>query len=236
MSRQAQLDEFLLRSLDDERFSRGERHVFRELLGDLRPDAHDQQVLLRRAFGLAAERLVDGRDRPLIEWLEEVVKVLRTADGPAGTAGAEEAVAEAWFTPSARALGRLCGLLANCRKSVDVCVFTITHDELAEQLLAAHQRKLPVRVVTDDDKAADLGSDIARLARAGIEVRMDSSAAYMHNKFALLDDRLLVTGSFNWTRSAATENQESFIVTDQRALVSAHRQEFERLWQHFEGA
>jgi phosphatidylserine/phosphatidylglycerophosphate/cardiolipin synthase-like enzyme len=33
----------------------------------------------------------------------------------------------------------------------------------------------------------------------------------MHNKFAILDD-CLWTGSFNWTRSANTKNQENVVI------------------------
>ncbi len=231
--RRSELERFLLQSLDDDRLSRGERQVLQALLAELDPDSHDQQVLLHRAFELAGERLFDGRDRVLVDWLEEVVKVLRPSDSV--HADAAEPVAEAWFTPSERAVGRLRGLMANCRQRLDVCVLTITHDDLAEELLIAHRRKVKVRILTDDEKSHDLGSDVHRLERAGIEVRMDDSPAHMHNKFAVMDERLLVTGSFNWTRSAATQNQESFIVTDEPTLVSAHAKEFERLWVQFAG-
>lgn len=230
--RRSELERFLLQSLDDDRLSRGERQVLQALLAELDPDTHEQQVLLHRAFALAAERLFDGRDRVLVDWLEEVVKVLRPTQETAAGGGAER-VAEAWFTPSRRAIGRLRGLMANCRHRLDVCVFTITHDDLAEELLMAQRRKVAVRILTDDEKSHDLGSDVHRLERAGIEVRMDDSPAHMHNKFVVLDERLLVTGSFNWTRSAATANQESFIVTDEPALVGAHLEEFERLWAQF---
>lgn len=231
--RRSELERFLLESLDDDRLSRGERQVLKALLAELDPDDHEQQVLLHRAFELAQERLFDGRDRVLIDWLEEVVKVLRLSGDPSADGRPADRVAEAWFTPSKRAVGRLRGLMANCRHSLDVCVFTITHDDLAEELLNAKQRRVRVRILTDDDKSHDLGSDVSRLSRAGIEVRMDDSPAHMHNKFVVLDERLLVTGSFNWTRSAATANQESFIVTDDPTLVSAHLKEFERLWIQF---
>jgi phosphatidylserine/phosphatidylglycerophosphate/cardiolipin synthase-like enzyme len=55
----------------------------------------------------------------------------------------------------------------------------------------------------------------------------------MHHKFAIFDQRLLVTGSYNWTRSAAERNRENLAVTDDRRLVAAFREEFERLWRDF---
>lgn len=52
----------------------------------------------------------------------------------------------------------------------------------------------------------------------------------------LADRRLLVTGSYNWTRSAAERNRENLAVTDDWRLVAAFGEEFERLWTEFEPA
>ena len=87
-----------------------------------------------------------------------------------------------------------------------------------------------VRVITDDDKAGDLGSDIDRLRDAGIELAVDDSDAHMHHKFGLFDGTRLVTGSFNWTRAASGENNENLLLTTEPTLVRAYAAEFERLW------
>ena len=53
----------------------------------------------------------------------------------------------------------------------------------------------------------------------------------MHHKFAIFDNKTLLTGSYNWTRSAARNNEENFIVTADRLLVQRFDSEFEQLWQ-----
>ena len=52
----------------------------------------------------------------------------------------------------------------------------------------------------------------------------------MHHKFAVADNDLLLTGSYNWTRSAATENDENIIVTNNRKLVNSFQSKFDELW------
>lgn len=52
----------------------------------------------------------------------------------------------------------------------------------------------------------------------------------MHHKYAVADGRLLLTGSYNWTRSAASENEENVLVTSSAALVAAFESNFEALW------
>jgi cardiolipin hydrolase len=101
----------------------------------------------------------------------------------------------------------LAELLAEAAGRVDICVFTITDDRVADQILAAHRRGVAVRIISDDEKAFDEGSDIDRLRHAGVPVRVDSSVHHMHHKFALFDGRRLLTGSYNWTRAAARDNQ-----------------------------
>lgn len=121
--------------------------------------------------------------------------------------------------------------MARARKTADVCVFTITDDRLADALLDAHRRAVAVRIITDDSKAEDLGSDVDRLGRAGIAVRVDRSPYHMHHKFAILDGSTLMTGSYNWTRGAARDNEENLIVTGDPRLVSPFVTTFERLWE-----
>ena len=64
----------------------------------------------------------------------------------------------------------------------------------------------------------------------GIIVKDDASKYHMHHKFALIDGKTLVNGSFNWTRQAVLNNRENVIVTSSNQLAKAFRQEFEKMW------
>ena len=113
-------------------------------------------------------------------------------------------------------------------------VFTITDDRLSSAILDAHRRKVKVQIISDDDKSGDRGSDIDRLSAAGIDVRIDRSESHMHHKFAIFDRSLLLTGSYNWTRSAANRNEENFIITGDRRFLDPFAKMFEDLWKRFE--
>jgi cardiolipin hydrolase len=65
-------------------------------------------------------------------------------------------------------------------------------------------------------------------------VRTDTSEHHMHHKFALFDGAFLVTGSYNWTLSAASFNEENIIVSNDRRLIQAFSETFAKLWQAFE--
>jgi phosphatidylserine/phosphatidylglycerophosphate/cardiolipin synthase-like enzyme len=139
--------------------------------------------------------------------------------------------AEAVFSPGEACLRRLTGLLLACRRRADICVFTISDDRIAQAILEAHRRGVGVRVLTDNEKLHDAGSDVDRLAAAGIPVRIDESEAHLHHKFAVFDRQFIVTGSYNWTRSAASVNWENLVVLSDPRLIASFEQEFDRLWE-----
>ncbi len=69
------------------------------------------------------------------------------------------------------------------------------------------------------------------LGRNGVAARMDGRYAIMHDKFIIVDDRTLETGSFNFTRAAEFENAENVIVVrDSPATVNGYLSQWNRLW------
>lgn len=221
------MDGILSATLEDNRLSRGEKHALRELLGDgdIRPEEH--ALFRSRAFALARERLPTHEAREVLEWLEAVIKTLGPTEPPSDASH----VSEVHFSPGPACLDAIVRHLTHAERSVDVCVFTITDDRLASALLEAKRRGVTLRILTDDDKASDKGSDVHRLASAGIEVRVDQSDHHMHHKFAIFDGAAVVTGSYNWTRSAAEHNAENILVTDDPRLVAPYRRMFETMWE-----
>ncbi|MGE3822383.1 MAG: phospholipase D-like domain-containing protein [Isosphaeraceae bacterium] len=52
----------------------------------------------------------------------------------------------------------------------------------------------------------------------------------MHHKFAVFDEKIALTGSYNWTRGAARDNEENLIVSTDPRLVGPFVRAFEALW------
>ena len=68
-----------------------------------------------------------------------------------------------------------------------------------------------------------------------VQVCDDNSPHHMHNKFALIDRRVLLNGSFNWTRSAVLNNRENVVISTSPALIGAFQAEFDKLWGLYHG-
>ena len=111
------------------------------------------------------------------------------------------------------------------------------HDnDIAAALLDAKGRGVHVRIISDNDKLFDRGSDVQKLMEAGIPTVLDKTDHHMHHKFAIIDKKVVICGSYNWTRSAATRNNEDIVVQDTPIIVRGFIAEFNRLWQEFSSA
>jgi phosphatidylserine/phosphatidylglycerophosphate/cardiolipin synthase-like enzyme len=218
-----QLDRTLRDSLADLKLSVDERDELRELGQSLSPDAI--RYLRNRAFALVRDLVADPvQAQAALKWLEQVVRTLDLQ------AQAAREPASAHFSPGESCRQKILTLCRAARRQIDVCVFTLSDNVLAEALLACHRRGVTVRLVTDNEKEFDAGSDVLWLREQGLPVRVDRSQHHMHHKFAIFDDRQLLNGSFNWTRSATTSNEENLLVIEHAQLVADFRAEFERLW------
>lgn len=226
-----QVKEALRLSLEDGQFNRTERDEFRQWIGKSAPDGPKRAFYQSMAFDLARDAI--GRnavpDHSVLNWLERIVKLLT----PLSPTGPVLDIAEAVFSPQHDGAARIVRLFETACVSAEVCVFTITDDRISEAMASAHRRGVRLRVITDDDKRFDPGSDVGRLGQAGIPVRLDRTEYHMHHKFAVFDGRLLLNGSYNWTRSASLYNEENFLLTSEPRLIRPFRELFEQLWEQF---
>lgn len=222
----------LAQTLDDRRLSRGERQAIAELLAAEQPSRSQRAVLRSQIFKAARERMVDPRDHDILDWLEELMKLFFAHERDARQ---RTELSEVCFSPGGECSNRISDLFDGARICVDICVFTITDDRIVRSILAAYDRGVRIRVLSDLEKSADPGSDVDALRERGIEVAYDRDEKHMHHKFAVFDRALLLTGSYNWTRSAADLNNENIVITRERPLVERFLQEFDALWSRYAG-
>jgi cardiolipin hydrolase len=211
-------------AFEDFILSRKERRSLKDQLASIKLDDRRKQVLWHFAKQLTENAGVEINRDTAISWLYEVGKLLQRDNDK------NETSSQVYFSPGTACQAAICSAIRFASKDIDICVFTISDDVIASELLNAHRLGKNIRIITDNDKTEDRGSDINRLAEAGIKIVEDRTDAHMHHKFALFDKDKLLTGSYNWTRSAATENLENILITEEREAINAFQQEFDRLW------
>ncbi|KAG0279152.1 hypothetical protein BGZ95_002127 [Linnemannia exigua] len=211
-------------------------------------ESHGASPSLQQLFETARDAASSDHDRAVISWLESAVTKESERDDDSHSLighikkhhdehhhSNNGVFISPVFFPSEDSFENFITTLSNAKKSLDICVFTITDNEVADIVIKAHERGVRVRIISDDDKSDDLGADVKRFARDyGIPTRVDGSPSHMHHKFAIIDDGLVMTGSYNWTKGARYQNREDLCLTNSAKAVRAFKDEFEKLWDLFE--
>lgn len=219
--------EFIQETYQNQVFSSSDRKKLKALLNESSPSIHDLNVIRAKVFDWVREQSESSNVLQLINWLEGVNKCLLPNNIDSSSDN------RTYFSPGNDCEDAIIQLLRRARKNVKICVFTISENEITKEIIAAHQRGISVKIITDNEKLDDRGSDIRRLANEGIIVKIDKGASHMHHKFCVIDKEILLTGSYNWTKSAADRNQENLLVTEDKNTVKSYIKEFEKLWDNY---
>jgi hypothetical protein len=113
---------------------------------------------------------------------------------------------------------------------INIAMYTFTDKEIALSLANAQERGVKVRVYLDRSQIGSTYSISRLLVQKGIKVRISSNNYIMHNKFAIIDNRILFTGSYNWTFAANNKNEENLMVIDDPEIIARYQNQFEKLW------
>lgn len=213
------------KTFKDKTFTRTEQQAVRKILKEYQLNEREKDLLRSKIFDLAERALSDGNQYLVLKWIEEAVKlIMKSGDDK------DEETNNVYFSPGNDCLNAITDALRNARTNVLICVFTISDNRITREIINCHKRGVNLKVITDNDKTYDKGSDIEWLHNEGIQVKVDKTDKHMHHKFAVVDNELLITGSYNWTRSAAEYNEENILVTNNEKNIKAYVGEFEKLW------
>ncbi|VFP84641.1 PLD-like domain-containing protein (plasmid) [Candidatus Erwinia haradaeae] len=135
------------------------------------------------------------------------------------------------FSPGDSARQTVLLAISEAKNSIDIAAYSFTSKPIALALLDAKNRGVHVRLVADKKSNSNRYTAATYLSNHQIPVKLNDKYAIMHNKFIIIDGHSVETGSFNYTRSAATRNAENVIYfRHQSEIASKYMKEFERLW------
>lgn len=136
---------------------------------------------------------------------------------------------EVCFTPEEPCHVKLTKFIQSSHSSIDIAIFDINLDKLTHEVLA-QAKKIPVRILVDRREAKSGHSLAKTILASGAQLRYGHQKGIMHNKFVIVDGKMLETGSFNYTNGAAFKNNENQVYLATPAIVERYRKRFEKIW------
>lgn len=121
--------------------------------------------------------------------------------------------------------------ILEAKETIRIAGYSFTSKLVAEGLVAAHRRGVDVKAVLDKSNRTGKYSGATFLQNQGIALRIADRYAIMHHKFLVVDGRIVQTGSFNYSKAAASKNAENVVViVGDEATVNRFESEWQTLW------
>lgn len=136
---------------------------------------------------------------------------------------------ENYFSPGSRGAAHVIRWLGSARSRVHFLAFSFTHDGIGDALLERARAGVEVAGVFETAGADTQFSEFRRLKESGLGVLLDGNPSTMHHKVMVIDDRVSIFGSFNFSASADRENDENLLIVEDPGLATAFEAEFQRV-------
>ncbi len=140
-----------------------------------------------------------------------------------------DANVEVYFSPEDGVAKYVVQRLKSARTNIHFMTFSYTADAISDAMIAQVKAGLVVRGVFERQNAGGSGADFGRLKAGGVDVLEDGNCYILHHKVIVIDERTVITGSYNFTSSAEKDNDENLVIVDDPALASAYLEEFQRV-------
>jgi len=137
-----------------------------------------------------------------------------------------------YFTPPADIAAAIVDVINQSKTEVLVQAYGFTHHGIAEALVKAQDRGVRIRVMLDQKSESINRQVVDKLNAHGIRMRFDGSHAIAHNKVMIVDESIVITGSFNFTNAAQTRNAENLLVLRSIDLANNYKLNWLEHWKH----
>lgn len=136
---------------------------------------------------------------------------------------------ENYFCPEDDCADQIIEELDKSSFSVYFMTFAFTHEKIADEIIKKHLSGVEVAGVIDKFQSSRW-SQFENLKNAGIDVRWDKNPHLMHNKVFIIDNKTVITGSFNPTKSADEKNDENILIIEDSEIAKKYLEEFDRIF------
>lgn len=139
---------------------------------------------------------------------------------------------DVYFSPRGNVAAAIIAEIDNAATSVDVAAYQLSYLPLINALARASLRGVAVRVIVDDGLESNTPANLAAFAGSRVLLLADGREKIMHNKYAVIDRRTVVTGSFNWTNNAERYNAENLVIIRDPKTAARFAADFQKHLQH----
>jgi phosphatidylserine/phosphatidylglycerophosphate/cardiolipin synthase-like enzyme len=134
----------------------------------------------------------------------------------------EADIIQVCFSPHGGCEQAIIKQLANAKEEIKIQAYSFTSAPIAKALLDAHRRGVSVEIILDKSQKKQRYSSYTFFKNQGIPVLIDAAHAIAHNKIIIIDQQIVITGSFNFTKAAESKNAENVLIVKSKKLAEIY--------------
>lgn len=137
---------------------------------------------------------------------------------------------DVYFSPDDGAQAALIKLLQSAEQSIYFMAFSFTADSVGQVIRDRARQGVAVAGVMETEQVkSNIGTEFDLFKQAGLDVLRDGNQGQMHHKAMIVDEKIVVFGSYNFTNSAETRNDEALVVIYSHEIAAQFMAEFVRI-------
>ena len=138
---------------------------------------------------------------------------------------------DTYFSPDDGAANQIATVLSGAKESIYFLAFSFTSNDLGAIVRDKEKAGITIKGVMDEEQvASNQGTEFDPFKQAGLAVRIDGNAGQLHHKVFIVDGKIVVMGSYNFTQSAEVRNDENILIIYDQAIAQQYMDEFQRVW------
>jgi phosphatidylserine/phosphatidylglycerophosphate/cardiolipin synthase-like enzyme len=134
-----------------------------------------------------------------------------------------------YFSPDGGCEDEILDWISRANETIHILIYIFNSDTISDELIAANQRGIEVKVLFEQEEIKQY-SEYQKLKNAGIQVRNDTNSHSMHDKVLIIDDTIVLTGSFNYSADAEKYNNENLLVIKSTTIAAEYEEKFTEIW------
>lgn len=152
------------------------------------------------------------------------------AKTPNPTVTIDDTRIDIYFSPDDGVLSALVSLLNGAEESIHFLAFSFTSNDLGAIVREKAESGLTIAGVMDQEQvSSNQGTEYDPFKQADLDVRIDGNAGQMHHKVFIVDEKIVVVGSYNFSQNAEERNDENIIIVYNAVIAEQFMLEFERV-------
>ncbi|RLD65070.1 MAG: hypothetical protein DRI95_09520 [Bacteroidetes bacterium] len=120
-------------------------------------------------------------------------------------------------------------LIQNSQKQIQAVVYKFEVESVLDALIKAYERGVKIQIIVDAKEAKKTKSLVKQAKGKGVKIRKWKHSK-MHAKFTIIDEKIVITGSFNWTKTAKKENLELIVLHEDQDTADSFVELFKDIW------